>query len=84
MSSKYESKIFITNELYTKDDSNKLGNNLSIKNIKSKNLTIAIIIPIIIFANPFILGTYKPKKKFTNGRPAQANNPIKTLYIEYA
>tara|TARA_B100001175_G_scaffold303565_1_gene298702 strand:- start:1546 stop:1800 length:255 start_codon:yes stop_codon:yes gene_type:complete len=84
MSSKYESKIFITNELYTKDDSNKLGNNLSIKNIKSKNLTIAIIIPIIIFANPFILGTYKPKKKFTNGRPAHANNPIKTLYIEYA
>ena len=84
MPSKYESKIFITNELYTKDDSNKLGNNLSIKNIKSKNLTIAIIIPIIIFANPFILGTYKPKKKFTNGRPAQANKPIKTLYIEYA
>tara|TARA_S200000501_G_scaffold377816_1_gene437583 strand:- start:4147 stop:4401 length:255 start_codon:yes stop_codon:yes gene_type:complete len=84
MPSKYESKIFITNELYTKDDSNKLGNNLSIKNIKSKNLTIAIIIPIIIFANPFILGTYKPKKKFTNGRPAHANNPIKTLYIEYA
>ena len=84
MSSKYESKIFITNELYTKDDSNKLGNNLSIKNIKSKNLTIAIIIPIIIFANPFILGTYKPKKKFINGKPAHANNPIKTLYIDCA
>ncbi len=31
-----------------------------------------------------ILGTYKPTKKFTNGRPAQANNPMKTLYIEYA
>ena len=44
----------------------------------------AIITPITILANPFILGTYKPKKKFTNGKPAQANNPIKTLYIEYA
>ena len=45
---------------------------------------IAMITPTIIFANPFILGTYKPKKKFTNGSPAQANNPIKMLYIEYA
>ena len=84
MFSKYESKIFITNELYTKDDSDKLGNNWSIKNIKSKNLMIAMITPTIIFANPFILGTYKPKKKFTTGKPAHANSPIKTLYIDCA
>ena len=84
MFSKYESKIFITNELYTKDDSVKLGNNWSIKNIKSKNLIIDIMLPITILANPLILGTYKPTKKFTNGRPAQANNPMNTLYIEYA
>tara|TARA_Y100000814_G_scaffold257747_1_gene207031 strand:+ start:304 stop:444 length:141 start_codon:yes stop_codon:yes gene_type:complete len=45
---------------------------------------IAMITPTIIFANPFILGTYKPKKKFTNGKPAHANSPIKTLYIDCA
>ena len=42
-----------------------------------------MITPTIIFANPFTLGTYKPKKKFTNGKPAHANNPIKTLSVSY-
>ena len=84
MLSKYEIKIFITNELYTKDDSDKLGNNWSIKNIKSKNLIIAMVIPTTRFAAPLIFGKYKPKKKFTNGKPAQAKIPIRMLYIEYA
>lgn len=84
MLSKYEIKIFITNELYTKDDSDKLGNNSSIKNIKSKNLIIAMVIPIAKLAAPLIFGTYKPKKKLINGKPAQANRPIRMLYIEYA
>ena len=84
MLSKYEIKIFITNELYTKDDSDKLGNNRSIKYIKSKNLIMAMVIPITKFATPLIFCKYKPKKKFINGKPAQANRPIRMLYIECA
>ncbi len=84
MLSKYEIKIFITNELYTKDESYKLGNNSSIKNIKSKNLIMAMVIPITKLAAPLIFGTYKPKKKFINGKPAEANSPMRILYIEYA
>tara|TARA_B100000700_G_C14940708_1_gene806613 strand:- start:1060 stop:1197 length:138 start_codon:yes stop_codon:yes gene_type:complete len=44
----------------------------------------AIVIPTTRFTTPLIFGKYKPKKKFTNGKPAQAKIPIRMLYIEYA
>ena len=71
--------ILTTNEFLTSDASVKFGKSCRIKKISNKNLITAITQPIMIFNTPLNLGIYKPVKKFTKGKPAQANRPIKTL-----
>ena len=71
--------ILTTNEFLTKIVSVKLGKSCKIKKISNKNLTIAIMQPKIILMSPASLGIYSPVKKLTNGKPAQAKRPRKTL-----
>ena len=71
--------ILTTNEFLTKIVSVKLGKSCKIKKTSNKNLTIAIVQPKIILMSPASLGIYNPVKKLTNGKPAQAKRPRKTL-----
>ena len=71
--------ILTTNEFLTKIVSVKLGKSCKIKKTSNKNLTIAIMQPKIILMSPASLGIYSPVKKLTNGKPAQAKRPRKTL-----
>ena len=71
--------ILTTNEFLTKVESVKVGKSCKIKKISRRNLTNAITQPKIILISPFNLGIYKPVKKLTKGKPAQAKRPIKTL-----
>jgi hypothetical protein len=70
--------------LYTKEVSSKLGNSCKIKKIKSRKRIIANDDPDIMLKMPLIFGTYKPVKKFINGRPADANKNKNTLYTSLA
>ena len=65
--------------MYTKEVSSKFGNSCKIKKIKSMKRIIANNDPDIMLKMPFIFGTYKPAKKFINGRPADANKNKNTL-----
>ena len=71
--------ILTTNEFLTKVASVKVGKSCRIKKINSKNRTIAIIQPKVMFTTPLSLGISSPVKKLTKGRPAQAKRPKNTL-----
>lgn len=71
--------ILTTKEFLTKVVSVKLGKSCNIKNINSRKRTTAIKQPKIKFIIPLNFGMYSPVKKFTNGSPAQAKRPRKTL-----
>ena len=71
--------ILTTKEFLTKVASVKLGKSCKIKNINRRKRITAIKQPKIKLIIPLNLGMYNPVKKFTNGRPAQAKRPRKTL-----
>ena len=71
--------ILTTKEFLTKVASVKLGKSCKIKNINRRKRITAIKQAKIKLTIPPNLGIYNPVKKFTNGSPAQAKRPRKTL-----